>query len=304
MRLNRHGRTRTKMLALAGVAALMSVGLAACGSDEGGSSGDSGAEGNLPPKDETINIGIANEQPYGYMGDDGEATGFSPDITRRVLNEMGYENLEFSVVEFGQLISGINSGQFDLVAAGMYLNPERSKQVLFTDPNYCIPEGLAVAAGNPKNIEDYSTFRENSDLTLAVASGTVEVGYAELAGVPKDQVKTYSGIDQMYNALEAGEVDAVTGTAPTVQGQVDGRQGVEAVEPFYPEAAPDSEEEIVQPCGGVAFNLEDQAFRDAFNEELNKLKENGTTKDIITSYPGFGPENVEQANKLTADDFK
>ncbi|QYJ05320.1 ectoine/hydroxyectoine ABC transporter substrate-binding protein EhuB [Nocardioides panacisoli] len=300
MRPNRNGRTRTKMLALTGVAALMSVGLAACGSDDGG--GD-GAEGDLPPKDETIQIGIANEQPYGYMGDDGEATGFSPDIARTVLEDMGYTDLEFSVVEFGQLISGINAGQFDMVAAGMYLNPERSKQVLFTDPNYCIPEGLAVAKGNPEGIESYATFRENSDLTLAVASGTVEVGYAESAGVPKEQVKTFSGIDQMYNALEAGEVDAVTGTAPTVDGQVKGRGAVEAIEPFYPEAA-EGNDPIVQPCGGVAFNLEDQAFRDAFNDVLTEYKEDGTTEEIITGYPGFSTENVEQANELTADDFK
>lgn len=290
----RTGKLRTRLFALIGTAAL-TVGLAACGSDDDG--------GAPPPKDETIKVGIANEQPYGYMGKDGKATGFSPDITRAVLKKMGYDDIEFSVVEFGQLIGGIKSGQFDLVAAGMYLDPKRSKQVLFSDPNYCIPEGLAVKAGNPENIVNYASFRENSDITLAVASGTVEVGYAEAAGVPDDQIETFSGIDQMYAALEAGEVDAVSGTAPTVAGQVKGRKGLTDVEGFYPEGAP-GEEDPVQPCGGVAFNLEDQEFRDAFNKVLTGLKEDGTTEKIITKYPGFGPENVEQANKLKAEDFK
>lgn len=171
----------------------------------------------------SITIGIANEVPFGYTGDDGEATGIAPDVAKAVLAELGIDDVEANVVEFGQLIGGLQAGQYDLIAAGMYINEERAEQILFSDPDYCVAEGLAVAAGNPHGIVDYSSFVDNPDLTLAVATGTVEVGYAEDAGIPDDQLRVFADIDSMYSALEAGEVDAVTGTAATVQRQVAAR---------------------------------------------------------------------------------
>jgi len=171
----------------------------------------------------SITIGIANEVPFGFTGEDGEATGIAPDVAKAVLAELGITEVEANVVEFGQLIGGLQAGQYDLIAAGMYINEERAEQILFSDPDYCIAEGLAVPAGNPEGIVDYSSFVDNPDLTLAVATGTVEVGYAEDAGIPDDQLQVFADIDSMYAALEAGEVDAVTGTAATVQRQVDAR---------------------------------------------------------------------------------
>ena len=171
----------------------------------------------------SITIGIADEVPFGYTGDDGEATGIAPDVAKAVLAELGIDNVEANVVEFGQLIGGLQAGQYDMIAAGMYINEERAEQILFSDPDYCIAEGLAVPAGNPEGIVDYNSFVDNPDLTLAVATGTVEVGYAEDAGIPDDQLQVFADIDSMYAALEAGEVDAVTGTAATVQRQVDAR---------------------------------------------------------------------------------
>lgn len=171
----------------------------------------------------SITIGIANEVPFGFTGEDGEATGIAPDVAKAVLAELGITEVEANVVEFGQLIGGLQAGQYDMIAAGMYINEERAEQILFSDPDYCIAEGLAVPAGNPEGIVDYSSFVDNPDLTLAVATGTVEVGYAEDAGIPDDQLQVFADIDSMYAALEAGEVDAVTGTAATVQRQVDAR---------------------------------------------------------------------------------
>jgi polar amino acid transport system substrate-binding protein len=291
-------RRKQTLIALTSLGALA---LAGCG---GGA--DPGGDGGTGK--DTVTIGIANEQPYGYMGSDGTAAGFDPEIAREVLGAMGYseDDLEFKVVEFGQLIGGLQAQQFDLVAAGMYINAGRKEQVQFSDPDYCTKESFAVKEGNPENVVDYQSFAENPDLTMAVASGTVEVGYAEAAEIPDDQLKPYSGIDQMYDALAAGEVDAVSGTAATVKGQVNSRDNVEAVEAFLPK---DAAGEETLPCGGFAFRLDDTEFRDEFNAELGKLREDGTTTQIITSFedadgnPYFTAEDVELANGLTVDDF-
>lgn len=284
---------------------------AACGDDDGSddASGDGsdtsedGGDGSsrlAELQENGITIGIANEVPFGYVGDDGEATGIAPDVARAVLAEMGIDQVDAQVVEFGQLIGGLQAGQYDMIAAGMYITPERAAQISFTDPDYCVAESFAVAAGNPEGIETYQSFVDNPDLVLAVAAGTVEVGYAEDAGVPASQMQEFADIDSMYAALEADEVDAASGTAATVANQVATRSGLEAVEPFFPVTA---EGEEVLPCGGYGFRNDDTALRDAFNDQLNAFREDGTTMELITAYDDFSESDVEMANSLTLEDF-
>lgn len=290
---------------------------AACGDDDGngaadppdtgGDTTDNGengtAEGDLLAELQeagSITIGVANEVPFGFVGSDGEATGIAPDVAREVLAELGIDEVEVQVVEFGNLIGGLQAGQFDLIAAGMYITPERAAQIYFSDPDYCVAEGLAVASGNPHGIVDYQSFVDNSDITLAVATGTVEVGYAEDAGVPESQLEIFADIDAMYDALEAGEVDAVSGTAATVDRQVASRSGLDQVEPFFPLDADGNE---VLPCGGYGFRNENEDFRNAFNDVLNQFREDGTTMEIITAYDDFSESDVEMANGLVLEDF-
>lgn len=315
-------QSRTTLLRLVALLAALVLLVAACGGDddtdasagdagtdiedgseaEGGSAEGEQATGLLADLQErgSITIGIANEVPYGFVGEDGEATGIAPDVAKAVLAELGIDEVEAKVVEFGQLIGGLQAGQYDMIAAGMYITPERAEQILFTDPDYCVAEGLAVAEGNPEGIVDYSSFVENPDLTLAVATGTVEVDYASDAGIPDGQLEVFADINSMYSALEAGEVDAVSGTAATVQRQVDSRSGIEAVEPFFPT---DAEGNEVLPCGAYGFRKENQEFRDAFNEVLNQFREDGTTMEIITGYEDFSEADVEKANELALEDF-
>ena len=246
----------------------------------------------------SVTVGVANEVPFGYVGDDGEVTGIAPDVASAVLAELGIEEMDAQVVEFGELIGGLQAGQFDMITAGMYITPDRANQIYFSDPDYCIPESLAVAEGNPFDIVDYQSLVDNPDVTVAVASGTVEVDYLDDAGVPDEQIQEYGDIDGMYRALEAGEVDVVTGTAATVETQVAAREGMEAVEAFFPVDADGNE---YFPCGGHGFDDED--FRDAFNEVLNEMREDGTTMEIITAYEDFSEADVELANSLTLEDF-
>jgi polar amino acid transport system substrate-binding protein len=285
--------------------AVLALALAACGGngDDNGATtdgGDTEASGLLAELQEagSVTVGVANEVPYGYVGDDGEPAGIGPDVARAVLQELGIEEMDAQVVEFGELIGGLQAGQFDMITAGMYITPERAEQVFFSDPDYCVPESFAVEEGNPYGVTDYQSVVDNPEVTIAVATGTVEVGYAEDAGIPDDQIEVFGDIEGMYRALEAGEVDAVTGTLATVQTQVAARSGMEAVEGFFPV---DAEGNETLPCGGHAFD--DEEFRDAFNEVLNEFREDGTTMEIITQYEDFTEEDVELANSLTLEDF-
>src|SRR5690606_8287399 len=119
--------------------------------------------------------------------------------------------IDATVVEFGSLIAGLQAGQFDMIAAGMFINEERAAQIKFSDPDYCVSESLLVPAGNPDNLSDYQSVID-AGVTIAVLSGGVEEGYVEQAGVPADQIELFGDVNDQYEAIDAGRVDAVTGT--------------------------------------------------------------------------------------------
>lgn len=269
--------------------------------DDGGDDGGGEASGLLAELQEagSITVGIANEVPYGYEDESGNATGEAPEVARAVLSGLGIDEVNAEVVDFGALISGLQAGQFDMIAAGMYINAERAEQILFSDPDYCIGEAFAVPEGNPLGLSDFQSVVDTPEATIAILSGAVEEGYAEIAGIPDDQIELYGDVNAQYDDLDAGRVDAVTGTSLTVLTQVNARDGIESTESFFP--IDENGEEILG-CGGFGFRNDDQEFRDAFNDQLNMMQDNGELIDIITGF-GFAAEDVERAQELTVADL-
>ncbi len=267
--------------------------------DEGGDDDAAAATGLLAELQEagTVTVGLANEIPYGYETEDGSIEGEAPDVARAVLANLGIDNIEAEVVDFGTLIPGLQAGQYDMIAAGMYITPERAEQIIFSDPDYCTSYAFAVAEGNPLGIGGGFDSIVESGATLAVLSGAVDEDYASDAQVPEGQIELFADVNAQYDALLAGRVDAVGGTALTVNNQTDANAGIEATEAFIPL---DANGEEVYGCGGFGFL--DQDFRDAFNAELRTLLEDGTVEEIVTSY-GFAAEDVQTAAGLTVQDL-
>jgi polar amino acid transport system substrate-binding protein len=58
--------------------------------------------------------------------------------------------------------------------------------------------------------------------------------------------------------------------------------------------------ESVRGCGAVGFRLEDTELRDAFNEELQKLKDSGELLNIIRE---FGYTEQELPGDITTEDL-
>jgi polar amino acid transport system substrate-binding protein len=242
----------------------------------------------------SITIGIANEPPYGFEDEEGEPSGEAPEVAKAVLAELGITEVDAVVVEFGSLIPGLQAGQYDMIAAGMFINPERAEQIIFSDPDYCISQSFAVAEGNPMEISDFASVAE-SGATLAVVPGTVEEDFALESGVSEDQLVPFGEIEAQYEALVAGDVDAVPGTRATVELRAEQMEGFEATEPFI-YVDPDGNE--VLGCGG--FGFVDQEFRDAFNDVLHQLQEDGTVAEIIAEF-GFTQDEADLALETTVE---
>src|ERR671919_429881 len=120
-----------------------------------------------------IRVGFANEAPFGYATPDGKLTGEAPEVAKAVLAKIGIPQVDGVLTEFGSLIPGLKAGRFDIIAAGMFVNPARCNEIAFSEPSYGIGQAMLVPAGNPKGLKDYSSIKENSDLKLAVMAGAV-----------------------------------------------------------------------------------------------------------------------------------
>jgi len=233
-----------------------------------GSSGDTLAAARQAG---SIRIGYANEAPFAFMDNKtARLTGESVEIARVVLKRMGINEVQGVLTEFGSLIPGLQAKRFDIIAAGMYVTPERCGQVAFSNPTYGVGQAFMVQKGNPKNLHSYEDVLKRDDARLGVVVGAIEGEYARKLNIPADRVVVFPDAVSALSGVQAGRADAYAGTGLTINDLMKkvSDQQVEKAQPFKD---PVIEGKNVRGYGAFAFRKEDQAFADAFNAELAKL---------------------------------
>lgn len=236
----------------------------------------------------SIRIAIADEEPYGYLDEDGEATGPGPDVARHVLNELGIDEIEWIVTDFGDLISGLQEGRFDMAAAEMAILPERCEKIIYSEPNTTYGEGLLVKTGNPRGIRGYDDFRLHNDLRVAVMGGANQIDFLKETGVSEDSIVTIERNREAIEAIASGNADAYAATSLTVNGLARDSDEVEAARNFVDPVIDGRE---IRSWGGFAFNRESADLRDAFNEVLVPYKYTDDWEDTLTRH-GFSKLDV------------
>ncbi|WP_054949733.1 ectoine/hydroxyectoine ABC transporter substrate-binding protein EhuB [Numidum massiliense] len=265
---------------------LLSMWVVACGS-EGDNNGKTLERIKSKGK---VTIGFANEKPYGYKTSDGKITGEAVEVARAIFKEIGVEEMEGHVTEFGSLIPGLQAERFDVITAGMYIAPERCKEVAFAEPEVKYGEALAVKKGNPKNLHGYEDIAKNPDVKVSVMAGANQVGYLKKLGVKEEQIVIAPDIPANISAVESGRVDATTMTDLTLRSALQSEESskVEIVDDFK---QPIIDGKSVVNYGAAAFRKEDDELRKKYNEELKKLKESGKLLEIIEQF-GFTEDNL------------
>lgn len=270
--------------------------LSACGD-----SGGEGGEGRVAELQEagTVNIGFANEPPYAYQNSDsGELEGAAIDIATAVFAEMGVENIEGHLTDWGELIPGVQAGQYDVITAGMAIQPDRCENALFAEPEMQYGEGLVVAAGNPHDIQSYADIGENPDITVALMEGTTQFEFLESEGADPSQFMSVADIPGQLSAVQSGNADVTAATEATLRAAYEslGSADVEIVENFE---QPDITG--IPSFGAAAFNIDDEELRTAYNEALETLQEDGTIDEILDNSEGFTAENNRvEVGEITA----
>ncbi|GAK13422.1 transporter substrate-binding domain-containing protein [Geomicrobium sp. JCM 19039] len=248
-------------------------------------------------QDNGVTLGVANEEPYGYIDTStDEATGASAEIARAVFERMDVEVVDAEVSDWDNLIPSLNAGNYDVVTAGMDVQPDRCDNASFGELEYSYGEGMAVAAGNPMDLHSYEDAVE-AGATISVMSGANQVGFlediAEEQGLDPDadlDILPANDIPGNIAAVESGDADVTVMTDATMNSAMETANAdlIEQPENFTNPVI-GGEEQIAY--GAALFRDDDDDLREAYNEALAELQGTDEFVAILEEF-GFSEDNV------------
>ena len=119
------------------LASILAVTLAAgvlatgCGSSSGSASKDSSSDSRKTVIKAATG---ANAKPYVYVGDDDKPAGYDVDVLNAVFDKLPDYELEYEVTDFGSVLSGLNSGNYQIGVNNFSYNEDRGASYLYSYP--------------------------------------------------------------------------------------------------------------------------------------------------------------------------
>ncbi|MET4260850.1 polar amino acid transport system substrate-binding protein [Bradyrhizobium sp. S3.12.5] len=218
---------------------------------------------------------IAAAPPWASTSPSGEPQGYLIDVTNLALKGLGAPKISVSLTTWDAMIPGLQARRFDLVPAGLLITADRCKVVAFSAPITAQQDALHVLPGNPTHLTGYAQIAQNTDIKLAVLTGSAQEAFAVKQGISSAQLVRVPDIQAGIATVRGGRANAFAVgqfTVPDPQ-----QKGVEVVV--------DNQAPIASMA--VAFRKEDARFRDEFNAQLGFLRSSGAMKDLYVGKYGF-----------------
>jgi ABC-type amino acid transport substrate-binding protein len=246
------------------VALVAMLAAAGCGDDDGGGGGGGGS---VPD-----NLTVGSDIPYPpFEFGKPPYQGFDVDVVNAIAEGLG-SKATFKKTAFDTIFRDLAQGKFDLVVSASTITPERAKTVDFSESYFPADQSLMVKQGS-----DIKTVDDVAGKVVGAQLGTTGADYAKNETDAKT-VRTYDLIDDAFNALEAGQVEAVINDCPVSKYAERAHKNLVVVQAIQ------TNEEY-----GIAFQKGSDELRTAVNEQLAKLKDNGELEKISNKWFGARP---------------
>lgn len=225
--------------------------------------------------DGTLTMGTSADYPPFENLENGEAVGFDVDLCKAVADELG---LKFEVVnnQFDSLLTGLAAGgKFDVVLAGMTVEPEREELADFTDTYYVDDQAVAVMKDGAITKDNAKEELNKAGVIIAVQSGTTGETYCR-ENFPNATIQPYGNSTDSFAAMQAGQATAVCTNAAVVKKMLS-------------EAYSDAQVVLEVATGeeyAVAVNKDNPELTKAINEAIKKLQDDGTVEKLAAKWLG------------------
>ncbi len=249
-----------------------------------------------------IRIGYAVEAPYAFLDARGEPTGLEVDVARSVAVSLKIPRMDWIQTDFALLLSELEEGRFDAVAAGVFITSERAKRVLFSEPTFRVRQALLVRTGNPSGLHAYEDALGNEGTKIAVLHGSIEEGMIRDMGLPKSRIVVVPDALTGRMAVETGLVDGLALSLPAVRNMAL-RQMLGLTEAAEPFAQPSRPGVRFMGYGAVVFRKTDHSLCREWNRGLKAFVGSEEHHRLLARYgltPGDLPGNITTSTILAS----
>ena len=269
----------TLLLALMSASAMLAAGC-------GGGSGSTGAEetGGDTSKEETASfeekqegdtftVGFdQNFPPMGFVGDDGEYTGFDLDLAKEVCERQGWEFVP-QPIAWETKDATLNSGEIDCIWNGFTMNG-REDEYTWSDPYLDNQQVFVVRSDSGIESEEDLAGKIVDVQTESSAQAALDDN-PELADT-FGTLQVIPDYDTGFMELESGAVDAVAMDIVVASYQIESRGADFTI----------LGESIATEEYGIGFAKGNEALRDTVQATLEEMAADGTMAEISEKWFG------------------
>ena len=267
-------RMKKKWSLIAAAAAALALAgcmLAGCGSNNASSSADS-ASGD------TTKLIVGFDQsypPYGFVGDDGNYTGFDLDLATEVANRNGWD-IQLEAIDWDAKDTLLNSGAINCIWNGFTMEG-REDDYTFSDPYMLNAQVVVVKANSGINGLDDLAGKTVITQTDSAAQEVLEGDKADLAAT-FNKLETIGDYNTAFMQLESGAVDAVACDLSIAQYQLAAKPGV------YTQLS----DELSSEHYAVGVKKGNTELAQKITDTLKAMNEDGTVKSLCEKYSDYG----------------
>ena len=224
----------------------------------------------------TFTVGFDQEfPPYGYVGDDGEFTGFDLDLAAEVADRLGLE-LVLTPIDWDAKDMELNSGAIDCIWSGFTIN---GREDLYTWSDPYTDNSQVFVVKKTSGIEDFDDLA-GSIVEVQTDSSAQQAldgeDFADLKASFGDYI-IVPNYNQAFMDLESGAVDAIAMDIGVARFQIEGKEDTYRI----------LEEPIVSELYGIGFLKGNEELRDKVQGAMDEIIADGTFAEISNKYFGY-----------------
>ena len=162
----------------------------------------------------TLRVGISEFVPWAMPAKRGGHVGYDIDLGVKIAKDMGVR-AEFKVYEWKDIIPALESGEVDMIAAGIVVTPQRALRINFTEPVALSGAGMATNTHMTKDIENLQQLN-HPDIVISTITDTFSEGVARSI-FDKAEIHSHANKDDAEKEILEGRAHAYISSLPAVQ---------------------------------------------------------------------------------------
>lgn len=209
--------------------------------------------------------------PWTYHDESDNLVGYDVEVATKIAEKLGVEP-KFVEGEWDGLLAGLDAGRYDIMVNGVDITPERTEKYDFSTP-YAYNRTAVITQ------KDNDSIKTLEDLNGKTTANTISSTYAELA---EQYGATVTGVDDLNQTFEL-----------LLSGRIDATLNAEVTYYDYMKEHPDANAKIAvltADANEVAIPMrkgdETATLRAAIDTAIEEMRADGTLKELSEKYFG------------------